>query len=390
VAGDFTVTGSLWSGTEIITVRASVNNMLPTTDWFSADPGLVTAELAFSGEDIRNAGYAGPYTVSLALLDDAGTLLDTAAFDTTAYAASDFGSYPAEIISTTDYGDDIDGDSLYDFLVVNVNIEAYQEMDYGVAGTLLVEDTVVATADGVGHLPVGAGSVDVSFDGRKINGAMIDGPYTLNLLLYNADAEQIDMGTSGTNPYTYLEFDPAAVSLTGPFDDHGEDVNSNGLFEFLVFEAAVDVSEAGDYDVLAWLENGLEEEITWAQTDATLAIGTQLLTLRFDGVDISRHGTDGPFVVFYVVVTADDGTIITSATDLHTTAAYGYGDFERSSDLDGDGDVDLDDFNIFVGCLGGPDNVYTTGCDDADLDIDNDVDLRDFAVFQSAFAGNGG
>ncbi|MCK4342739.1 MAG: PKD domain-containing protein [Phycisphaerae bacterium] len=59
-------------------------------------------------------------------------------------------------------------------------------------------------------------------------------------------------------------------------------------------------------------------------------------------------------------------------------------------DLDGDCDVDLDDFAIFAGCMAGPDNPYPAGCDDADLDIDDDVDLSDFAAFQSAFAGSGG
>ncbi len=59
-----------------------------------------------------------------------------------------------------------------------------------------------------------------------------------------------------------------------------------------------------------------------------------------------------------------------------------------SGDLDGDGDVDLDDCFIFVECLDGPDTGYPQGCDAADLDIDGDVDLNDAALFQMAFAGS--
>ena len=54
-------------------------------------------------------------------------------------------------------------------------------------------------------------------------------------------------------------------------------------------------------------------------------------------------------------------------------------------DLDGDGDVDNDDFTIFAGCMNGPDIPYPLDCDGADLNIDGDVDVADFAEFQVHF-----
>ncbi|MCK4340610.1 MAG: hypothetical protein KAY37_02655 [Phycisphaerae bacterium] len=59
-----------------------------------------------------------------------------------------------------------------------------------------------------------------------------------------------------------------------------------------------------------------------------------------------------------------------------------------ASDFDGDGDVDLDDFNIFVGCLNGPDVPVEPDCETADLDCDDDVDLASFAAFQTHFSGS--
>lgn len=54
-------------------------------------------------------------------------------------------------------------------------------------------------------------------------------------------------------------------------------------------------------------------------------------------------------------------------------------------DLDLDGDVDLDDYVLFAGCVSGPEGGLMTGCAVADLENDGDVDLRDFQTFQSAF-----
>jgi len=66
-----------------------------------------------------------------------------------------------------------------------------------------------------------------------------------------------------------------------------------------------------------------------------------------------------------------------------------------TGDFDGDGDTDLDDYNIVEGCLVGPDvTTPTPGCDPEDfanVDLegeDGDVDLADFAVFQAAFSGS--
>jgi PKD repeat protein len=59
-------------------------------------------------------------------------------------------------------------------------------------------------------------------------------------------------------------------------------------------------------------------------------------------------------------------------------------------DIDGDEDVDLDDYAVFQACLTGPGGDITAPpCDLADLDVDGDVDEADFGEFKACLNGAG-
>ncbi len=60
------------------------------------------------------------------------------------------------------------------------------------------------------------------------------------------------------------------------------------------------------------------------------------------------------------------------------------------ADADDDGDVDDADYAAWESCLNGPDTPLGAGCDGLDLDVDADVDLDDFAWFQATFTGDDG
>ncbi len=60
-------------------------------------------------------------------------------------------------------------------------------------------------------------------------------------------------------------------------------------------------------------------------------------------------------------------------------------EYPAAGDLDADGDVDIDDFKVWVQCLTGPETSMVAGCSRADMNGDSDVDLEDFGFFQAMF-----
>lgn len=64
------------------------------------------------------------------------------------------------------------------------------------------------------------------------------------------------------------------------------------------------------------------------------------------------------------------------------------GQARSCGDMDGDGDVDLFDYEAFLACVTGPDQgPVEPGCERADIDQDGDADLSDWGEFQIKFTG---
>jgi hypothetical protein len=108
------------------------------------------------------------------------------------------------------------------------------------------------------------------------------------------------------------------------------------------------------------------------------------------GADDPQPGAGGADNFAYSVAVSGDVAVVGAPQDKPDDqpgagSAYIFS-LANAGDLDGDCDVDLDDYVIFYSCFTGPNLPADEGCLDADLSGDGDVDLEDFALFQNAFA----
>ncbi|MFQ6107852.1 MAG: hypothetical protein ACE5QF_09775, partial [Thermoplasmata archaeon] len=296
--------------------------------------GPQTVELRYRGYTIYLAGIDGPYIVELELYDDARFLLDNDTLVTQAYLHTDFEQTPpAEFLPPhTDHGLDVDGDTLYDFLVVDVFVNVDEPGFYMVWGDLYDgSGMVLITSDYFfGPLDPGIQTVEFRFLGYDVHNAGIDGPYMVGLELYDYSFDLIDNDTHMTNSYVSTEFDPPPGQFSPPHSDYGldTDVPPDGYFNFLVLDASVDINESRTFLLQAILFDSTMNLQLIAVNYTQLDVGLQTVELRFGGAGIYASGFDGPYIVLLMLGTFVGEDFVTVDEDFYSTNPYNYTDFQ--------------------------------------------------------------
>jgi len=357
-AGDYSVVGFLKSDDTGITSRRSIYSTIPLGHVLSVlEPGLETITLTFSGGDIYNSGIDGIYTADLAISDENGFVIDYQSFDTSAFNHAEFGELPAGMEILIDYGEDTDGDGLFDYLTAEVDLHVMRAMNYILQGTLYSNDGLFITSITNTHYLENSEILELNFDGTKIHKSEKDGPYLLAISLNDENYDQIGYQEYFTSTYVYTDFQEPAQQFTGTYSDYGTDTDGDGLFNYLTIEVGIDITTPGDYTVDGHLYDSNERLIEIANTSTYLHVGTQSATLSFNGRSINRNRVDGPYYLKYLVLSdsSDQIDFIDFAVDACTTFAYSFTDFQipptplsvltgnywdYGTDIDGDGIFD--------------------------------------------------
>ncbi|MBE2239195.1 MAG: hypothetical protein IAE81_15510 [Caldilineaceae bacterium] len=217
---------------------------------------------------------------------------------------------------------------------------------------------------GTVQLP-GGGAFPLTFHDDGVQGDKVAGDnlYTAQFTAPTANADLEIVVQAAKNNIVRIESLLVPVvaqtaTLLGASNERALDTNGNGFFDALAIDVAVDVLEAGDYDVVGDLYDGCGEKLadgvfTTFAAGMPFATGVQTVTLTFDGKTLREAGVDGPYVLDHLAVdhhtdAFDFPMTVVSARQVYTTAAYTAGQFEgdalrvltaneRAADLTGDG-----------------------------------------------------
>ena len=315
--GNFTVSGTLHKANSTLQIHNLTSAGLPV--------GPANLTIWFDGRPINQSGIDGPYTVDLILVNETSSLLDIGKHTTQPYSHLDFDPMPAFMTPPhPDSGQDTNGNGLFDLLNVDVQVQVNVPANYSVSAFLHTANSTLALfAFASVFLPIGPGSIRVSFPGWPINQSGVDGPYTVELQLYESSTGfPLGSNTTTTQGYSHLDFDPIPAFMTPPHPDSGEDTNGNGLFDFLNVDVQVHANLPDNYTVNGFLHTANFTLAEFASGSAFLPIGPGSIRVPFAGGPINQSGIDGPYTVELQL--SEAGSSVLLGMNTTTTQAYSH------------------------------------------------------------------
>jgi hypothetical protein len=270
-----------------------------------------------------------------------------------------------------DYGTDTDGDSLLNYLVVNVEVDVYESGTYEVRIDALLNSfysPLYVNVRNETHLNAGPQNVSVPINGIAIYGGKLNPAYAKGISLsyyvgsshYMMTVYQLPLSRT----YNYTEFDMGAV-LTGVIVDEGVDTDGDGLFNSLEVGVEVNVTDYAMYEV--YVTNlvdvfGYQHTEIYVSNSTTsfLFPGTQLLNVSLYGPPIhASHGDNISLVSFIEFYLLEDYKLYTlnNSHNLPLTGSYSYVEFETPAYLtrtildegvDSDGDSLFENLKISI------------------------------------------
>ena len=228
-----------------------------------------------------------------------------------------------------DFGTDSNGNGQFDFLVMNINVTIGSAGDYFVSGILHDPTYVLFIPNSTfASLPSGPSTVVIFYSGWQINASGLDGPYAVDLYLYNSSFLLLDTDVHMTQAYSHLDFETPPAVLAPPHMDSGVDTDGDGRFNELVVDVQIDVFTAGTYVVYATLYDPSFSLVLFAFYSDFLDPGMRSFPLAFPGYQINGSGIDGPYTV-EIALYASGPVYGFAGFNLHATQAYSHLDFEE-------------------------------------------------------------
>lgn len=262
---------------------------------------------------------------------DVATIVATSSINTTVWDASTLTTCtgPASFAPPhSDFGIDSDGDSLFNYLEVDAMVSVSTTGYYYVFGELYSGDGSVYIDQNYWSFYAGPGTIGVpiQFDGRRIFSSGLDGPYRVELTLFDNFGQTIDTDLHIRGPYAVTDFDPPPARFAPPHVDLGVDTDAppNGMYDQLLLSASLQVDQTGSYRIYTQVYDSQGFTVTYGWNSTFLASGSQVMDVAHQGIDFYRATADGPYRIDMYLY--DDFGFLDN--DTHVTGPYLRTDFD--------------------------------------------------------------
>jgi len=230
----------------------------------------------------------------------------------------DYPPSPVEfILPTSDHGLDMDGDGLYDYLILELNARTTAPGWYRFTGDLYVplgtyEDNgktatgfqTIEFASTVVYLNETVQVVAINFEGGRIRDNQINGPYEVSILMNNEKRDFGNVLDCSTSEYDYTEFEQPAMLLSGPVRSKTDAIE---LSRQKAAEIGVWVGEVNHTEIMAGYSDELwalefkgetfdEKFVVYSNTTDDIVHWTMDATLKRDPV-IPFMGATGTLMI---------------------------------------------------------------------------------------------
>jgi len=301
--------------------------------------GTNTASLYFDGKEISTNKINGRYNLSVSLFyppDEAGNLTNIEdkynVYVTSYYNYTEF--QRPDVIFTgnySDYGIDTNNNGLYDFLIVEVELNATESTYWGMFSGGLYSNNTFITSDPQPSIkyemwpPIwikkGVSIYKFNFSGIEIRMNNINGPYTVTC--YSLPwFENIT-----THNYNYTDFEKPGAEIVGIVSDYGTDTDGDGLFNYLTVEVEINYTISDVYSLAGYLYNSSGDHITNTyNTTYNLEIGQHIVQLTFYGEEIYRDKMNGPYDL---ILKLTDNNAFYNSKKTGVTSYYEYSQFQE-------------------------------------------------------------
>ncbi|MGB7532205.1 MAG: NosD domain-containing protein [Halobacteriota archaeon] len=232
-----------------------------------------------------------------------------------------------------DYGKETDGDSLYDYLVIEKEINVLEAGDYRVSASLYSpSDDYIDSDSNYTTLSAGLHNVTLKFQGWMIYKTEESGNFDVKMSLYYYSptlTAKIDSMENTTSYYSYTEFEPPPAEFNDQYGDSGEGTDGDGLYNYLVIDVGVNVTAAGDYKVSGTLyENGTYNYVDHAYNITYLTTGNHTVPLKFEGIKIRQNEYNGTYDLKYLYLYDGAYNQLDYENYTYTTSYYNYTEFQ--------------------------------------------------------------